>query len=146
MKEKALNKLTLLAILVCSYCNAQTSDFIVSASQDTIYVDKINVTDFEVKTKTGDQKKKYKTDEIIQIARICNPCATPNPFPQPNPDGADLLRQFASLGCSPCPLFLSAYLARTKSALSDFKIIGFKRFEIRAKNVTSVYDNINFSQ
>jgi hypothetical protein len=65
MKEKALYKMTLLAILICSYCNAQTSDFIVSASQDTIYVDKINLTDFEVKTKTGDKKKKYKADEII---------------------------------------------------------------------------------
>jgi ABC-type antimicrobial peptide transport system permease subunit len=65
MKEKALNKITLLAILICSYCNAQTSDFIVSASRDTIYVDKINVTNFEVKTKTGDKKKKYNIDEII---------------------------------------------------------------------------------
>jgi hypothetical protein len=65
MKEKALYKMTLIAILIGSYCNAQTSDFIVSASQDTIYVDKINVTDFEVKTKTSDKKKKYNIDEII---------------------------------------------------------------------------------
>ena len=65
IKGKKLNIITLLVILICSYCNAQKSDFIVTTSQDTIYVDKINLTDFEVKTKTDDKKKKYKTDEVI---------------------------------------------------------------------------------
>ncbi len=65
MKDKILNKMTLIAILICLYCNAQTSDFIVTTSKDTIYVDKINLTDFEVKTKTVDKKEKYKIDEII---------------------------------------------------------------------------------
>ena len=64
-KGKKLNIMTLLAILICSYCNAQKSDFIVTTSQDTIYVDKINLTDFEVKTKTADKKKKYEIDEVI---------------------------------------------------------------------------------
>lgn len=57
--------MALITILICSYCNAQTSDFIVTTSQDTIYVDKINLTDFEVKTKTADKKKKYQVDDII---------------------------------------------------------------------------------
>ncbi len=57
--------MVLIAILICSYCNAQTSDFIVTTSQDTIYVDMINLTDFEVKTKTADKKKKYPVDDII---------------------------------------------------------------------------------
>jgi hypothetical protein len=64
MKEITLNKLTLTAILICSYCNAQTSDFIVTTSQDTIFVDKINLTDFEVKTKKADKKKNYNFDLI----------------------------------------------------------------------------------
>jgi len=64
-KEKKLNIMTLLAILICLYSYAQKSDFIVTTSQDTIYVDKIKLTDFEVKTKTADKKKKYKTDEVI---------------------------------------------------------------------------------
>jgi len=65
MKVKTLNKLTLIAILICSFCNAQTSDFIVTTTLDTIYVDKINLTDFEVKIKTADKKKKYQVDDII---------------------------------------------------------------------------------
>lgn len=56
--------MALIALLICSFCNAQTSDFIVTTSRDTVYVDKITLTDFEVKTKTGDKKKKYKMDEV----------------------------------------------------------------------------------
>ena len=65
MKEKNLNKLALIIVLIYSYSNAQTSDFIVTTSKDTIYVDKINLTDFEVKTKKADKKKKYEIDEVI---------------------------------------------------------------------------------
>jgi hypothetical protein len=64
MKEKTLNKTALIIILICSYCNAQTSDFIVTTSKDTIYVDKINLTDFEVKTKKAGKKKNYNFDLI----------------------------------------------------------------------------------
>ena len=45
--------------------NAQKSDFIVTTSFDTIYVDKINLTDFNIKTKTADKKKTYNKDAII---------------------------------------------------------------------------------
>ena len=45
--------------------NAQKSDFIVTKSYDTIYVDKINLTDLKVKTKTADKKKNYNNDKII---------------------------------------------------------------------------------
>jgi hypothetical protein len=64
MKEKTLIKITLITLLICSYCNAQTSDFIVTTSKDTIYVDKINLTDFEVKTKKAEKKKNYNFDLI----------------------------------------------------------------------------------
>jgi hypothetical protein len=64
MNAKILNKITLIAMFICACCHGQTSDYIVSASQDTIYVDKISLTDFEVKTKTADKKKKYAIDEI----------------------------------------------------------------------------------
>ena len=57
MKEKTLNKIILMTIMICSYCNAQTSDFIVTTSNDTIYVDKITLTDFEIKTKKAKKKK-----------------------------------------------------------------------------------------
>ena len=50
--------------MICSYCNAQTSDFIVTTSNDTIYVDKITLTDFEIKTKKAKKKKKYNLDII----------------------------------------------------------------------------------
>lgn len=65
IKRKILSKITLIAILICSFCNAQKSDFIVTTSQDTIYVDKINLTYSEVKTKTADTKKKYNFDDVI---------------------------------------------------------------------------------
>lgn len=45
--------------------NAQKSDFIVTTSFDTIFVDKINLTDFKIKTKTADKKKTYNKDAII---------------------------------------------------------------------------------
>lgn len=64
MKEKTLNKIILMTIMICSYCNAQTSDFIVTTSNDTIYVDKITLTDFEIKTKKAKKKKKYNLDLI----------------------------------------------------------------------------------
>jgi hypothetical protein len=65
MKQKTLNKITTIALLICSYGHAQKSDFIVTTAQDTIYVDKITVSDFEIKIKKYDEKKKYKVDEII---------------------------------------------------------------------------------
>ncbi len=65
MKEKKIYKITLLTLLFCSYCGAQTSDFIVTTAHDTIYVDKVTVTDFGVKTKVAGNKKKYQVDEII---------------------------------------------------------------------------------
>lgn len=47
-----------------SFCHAQTSDFIVTTTHDTIDVDKITLTAFDIKTKLADQKKKYKMDDI----------------------------------------------------------------------------------
>ncbi|MGL2964238.1 hypothetical protein ACSVH2_10510 [Flavobacterium sp. RSB2_4_14] len=44
---------------------SQSSDFIVTKSYDTIYVDKIELTDYNVKTKKANQKKKYNIEEII---------------------------------------------------------------------------------
>ncbi len=57
--------IVVITLLMFLKINAQKSDFIVTASFDTIYVDKINLTDFKVKTKTGDKKKNYNNDEII---------------------------------------------------------------------------------
>lgn len=51
MKQITLNRITILALFICSYGNAQKSDFIVTTAQDTIYVDKITLTNFEVKIK-----------------------------------------------------------------------------------------------
>lgn len=65
MKQKIAYKTTLSLLWLCSYGNAQTTDYIVTTSFDTVSVDKITVTDFEVKTKIGDNKKKYKVDNII---------------------------------------------------------------------------------
>lgn len=64
MKKITLHYFIVFALFIYSNCNAQTSNFIVTTSQDTIYVDEINLTDFQVKTKIGDKKKKYKIDEI----------------------------------------------------------------------------------
>lgn len=65
MKNKTLKYIAISFIFIFSKINAQKSDFIVNKTNDTIYVDKIKFTDFEVKTKTSDKKKKYKIDEII---------------------------------------------------------------------------------
>ncbi len=65
MKDKTLNTIISLLIFLSSYCNAQTSDFIVTKSLDTIYVDRISLTDSKVKTETNGKKVKYNIDEII---------------------------------------------------------------------------------
>lgn len=65
MKHKILNSITLLILVLCSYCTAQTSDFIVTNSLDTIYVDKVSTTDHQVKTVINGKKNKYNIDEII---------------------------------------------------------------------------------
>ena len=65
MKHKMLNKITLLAVLLCFYCNAQKSDFIVTKSFDTISVEKVSVTDQEVKAVINGKKNKYTTEEIM---------------------------------------------------------------------------------
>jgi len=44
---------------------SQSSDFIVTSAYDTIYVDRIDLTDYKVKTKKANQKKKYNIEEII---------------------------------------------------------------------------------
>lgn len=44
---------------------SQSSDFIVTSVYDTIYVDRIDLTDFKVKTKKSNQKKKYNIEEIV---------------------------------------------------------------------------------
>ena len=65
MKQKILYKITLIATVLCSYCNAQQSDFIVTKSLDTIYVEKVSTTDDKVKTIANGKKVKYNIDEII---------------------------------------------------------------------------------
>lgn len=62
MKLKYFILLTLLMYLK-NY--SQSSDFIVTSAYDTIYVDKIDLTDFKVKTKKSNQKKKYNIEDII---------------------------------------------------------------------------------
>ncbi len=54
-----------LLLLITTGCTAQISSFIVTTSHDTINVDKINLYDFEIKTKTAGKKKRYNTDEVI---------------------------------------------------------------------------------
>lgn len=65
MKNTTLNYLIVIALLIYSNCKAQKSDFIVTKSYDTIYVDKVTLTDNEVKTKTKGKKEKYNINEII---------------------------------------------------------------------------------
>lgn len=65
MKHKILNSITLIILVHYSYCNAQTSDFIVTKSFDTISVEKVSVTDHNVKTVINGKKNKYNIDEII---------------------------------------------------------------------------------
>ncbi|WP_264521782.1 hypothetical protein [Flavobacterium sp. N1994] len=65
MKKTTLPYFILIVLATCFHCKAQKSDFIVITSNDTIYVDKITMTDFEIKTKTPDKKKKYNMDDII---------------------------------------------------------------------------------
>jgi hypothetical protein len=55
----------LLAILISSFGYGQKSDFVVTSTLDTIYVDKVDWTYAEVKTKTAGKKKKYTIEEII---------------------------------------------------------------------------------
>lgn len=57
--------IVLITLLLYLNSTAQKSDFIVTTSFDTIYVDKINLTDFKVKTMTSHKKKNYNIDEII---------------------------------------------------------------------------------
>jgi hypothetical protein len=57
--------LVLITLVMYLKSNAQKSDFIVTTSFDTIYVDKITLADFKVKTKTADKKKNYNNEEII---------------------------------------------------------------------------------
>ncbi len=64
---KNITYLIVITLLIYSNCNAQKSDFIVTKSNDTIYVDKINLTDSKVKTKTNGKKKKYNLDKIISF-------------------------------------------------------------------------------
>jgi hypothetical protein len=65
MIHKILNYITLITLVLCSYCHAQQSDFIVTNSLDTIYVEKISTTDDKVKTVLNGKKNKYNMDEII---------------------------------------------------------------------------------
>ncbi|NMH29465.1 hypothetical protein [Flavobacterium silvaticum] len=65
MIGKTTTHITLSALLVFSFCKAQRSDFIVTTSHDTIYVDKTDLTDFEFKTETAGKKKRYSFDEVI---------------------------------------------------------------------------------
>lgn len=67
MKNGILSIINLTAILICSYCNAQITDFIVTTSFDTIRVDHVSLTDDKVKTKTNGKKEKYNLDQIISF-------------------------------------------------------------------------------
>ncbi len=64
---KNITSLIVITLLIYSNCNAQNSDFIVTKSYDTIYVDKIDLTDNKIKIKTNGKKKKYNFDKIISF-------------------------------------------------------------------------------
>jgi len=65
MKNMKLKYLTLIILLMYLKNYSQSSDFIVTSAYDTIYVDRIDLTDYKVKTKKANQKKKYNIEEII---------------------------------------------------------------------------------
>lgn len=67
MKNTTLDYLIVITILICSNCYSQKSYFIVTKSYDTIYVDKIILTDNELKTKTNGKKEKFNLNEIISF-------------------------------------------------------------------------------
>ena len=60
-----INYLIVIVSLLCLSSAAQKSDFIVTSTYDTIYVDKITLTDFKVKTKTAEKRKNYSVEDVI---------------------------------------------------------------------------------
>ena len=60
-----LNYFILIALLLYFKNYSQKSNFMVTTSSDTIYVDNITVTDFKIITKTAHKKKTYAVDNII---------------------------------------------------------------------------------
>ena len=66
MKKSILKHIVIIAALVGYFnANAQKSDYIVSKANDTIRVDKITLTDKEVKTITNGKKKKYSFEDVV---------------------------------------------------------------------------------
>ena len=65
MKNISRNYLMTLALLLSFSATAQKTDYVVTTSFDTIYVDKITVSDFNIKTTSAGKKKKFTVDEII---------------------------------------------------------------------------------
>ena len=65
MKNMKLKYTTLVTLLMFFKIYSQNSDFIVTSAYDTIYVDKIDLTDFKIKTIKSNQKKKYNIEDII---------------------------------------------------------------------------------
>jgi hypothetical protein len=65
MINMKLKYLILITFLIYLKNYSQSSDHIVTSTYDTIYVDRIDLTDFKLKTKKSDQKKKYNFEDII---------------------------------------------------------------------------------
>jgi hypothetical protein len=59
-----INHFILISSLASFNFYGQKSDYVVTKSLDTIYVDGISITDFKVKTKLANVKKQYAIDEI----------------------------------------------------------------------------------
>ncbi len=55
---------TAIALSLCNPAHAQQRPYVVTALRDTVYVDKISLTDEKVKTRTGGVKKTYDVAEI----------------------------------------------------------------------------------
>ena len=64
MKKIKLNLLLLITLFIYWNNYSQNSDFIVTATQDTIYVDKVDISNFKVKTKKSGVKTKYNFEDI----------------------------------------------------------------------------------
>lgn len=73
---------TLLALAGSYYCNAQYSDFVVTKTNDTIYVDKVSTSDTKVTFKKDGKKEKldiaevnsyYDKDKNSHFERVKNP-------------------------------------------------------------------------
>lgn len=67
MKKQILNNTIILLIFICVKSFSQNSSYVVTSSNDTIYVDKFNILNKKIKLQFNGDKKEYNYDELKGI-------------------------------------------------------------------------------